>query len=179
MNVHKDNYIYAEEVARKHGSRKPPTTELIGDPYGENHMSQLTKNCVDLGPIERDCSECGERPAAYYISIDLGYMTTDLGNLEYCDECGKEQLERLREQLPDDPPETLTPPPDLSSAARDRAREILNRHYDFPTQRLQYKPCLDELTAVLEFYLRKLAVIQDPRVQEDSLRLNEKGEKDD
>lgn len=68
-------------------------------------MGQLTKSCVDLGPIERDCSECGERPATSYITIDLGYMTTSLGDLEYCDECGKEELNRLREQLPDDQPE--------------------------------------------------------------------------
>jgi hypothetical protein len=55
-----------------------------------------------------------------------------------------------------------------SEQSKQRAREILNRYYDFPTQRLQYKPCLDELTAVLEFYLRKLEVIQEPRVQEES-----------
>jgi hypothetical protein len=36
-----------------------------------------------------------------------------------------------------------------SKQNRERAREILNRYYDFPTQRLEYKSCLDELTTVL------------------------------
>jgi hypothetical protein len=36
-----------------------------------------------------------------------------------------------------------------SEQNRERAREILNRYYDFPTQRLEYKSCLDDLTTVL------------------------------
>jgi hypothetical protein len=36
-----------------------------------------------------------------------------------------------------------------SEQNKQRAREILNRYYDFPAQRLEYKSCLDELTTVL------------------------------
>ena len=61
---------------------------------------RICKDDLDLGPIERNCSECDERPATVYICIDLGFETTSLGNAEYCDECGKEHLERVRELLP-------------------------------------------------------------------------------
>ena len=63
--------------------------------------NQICKEDVDLGPIERNCGECDERPATSYISVDLGYMVTSVGDTEYCDECGKEALERLRELLPE------------------------------------------------------------------------------
>ena len=62
---------------------------------------RLCKDDLDLGPIERNCGECDERPATVYICIDLGYMTTSLGDNEYCEDCGKEELERIRELLPE------------------------------------------------------------------------------
>lgn len=61
----------------------------------------LCKDDVDLGPIERNCCECDERPATCYLSLDLGFMTTSIGQGEYCYECGKEELERIRELLPE------------------------------------------------------------------------------
>lgn len=36
-----------------------------------------------------------------YISVDLGFMTTSIGDGEYCGACGKEELDRIRELLPD------------------------------------------------------------------------------
>jgi hypothetical protein len=61
---------------------------------------RLCKEDVDLGPIERNCGDCDERPATCYISLDLGFMITSVGDGEYCDECGKEELERIRGLLP-------------------------------------------------------------------------------
>lgn len=61
---------------------------------------KLCKEDVDLGPIERNCCECDERPATVYLSLDLGFMTSSIGDGEYCDECGKEEVERIRALLP-------------------------------------------------------------------------------
>lgn len=62
---------------------------------------QFDKSCVDLIPIEQEsCSDC-ERPATHFISIDLGFQTASLGDLRYCEDCGKEVVERWRETLPD------------------------------------------------------------------------------
>ena len=59
------------------------------------------KSCIDLIPVDREpCSDC-EKPATHYICIDLGYQTTSLGDLAYCEECGNEALGRWREQLPE------------------------------------------------------------------------------
>lgn len=62
---------------------------------------RFDKSCVDLTPIEaQPCSDC-ENPATHFLSIDLGFQVSSLGDLVYCEDCGKEMLERWREQLPD------------------------------------------------------------------------------
>lgn len=63
--------------------------------------NQLCKEDVNLGPIQRECSECGDKAATVYICVDLGYMITGLGDAEYCNDCGRGELERLRELLPE------------------------------------------------------------------------------
>lgn len=62
---------------------------------------RLCKEDVDLALIERNCCECDERPATVYISLDLGFQTSSVGDGEYCDECGREEVERIRELLPE------------------------------------------------------------------------------
>jgi hypothetical protein len=69
---------------------------------------RFDKTCIDLMPIEAEpCSDC-DRPATHFLSIDLGFQTSSLGDLAYCEECGKEMLERWREQLPDPPTADVT-----------------------------------------------------------------------
>lgn len=60
----------------------------------------LDRDCLDLIKIDNDCVECGEARGDYYIAIDLGYMVTSLGDGQYCEPCGKDELERARESLP-------------------------------------------------------------------------------
>lgn len=62
---------------------------------------QLCKEDIDFAPISRNCCECDERPAVGYISVDLGFMTSSIGDGEYCLDCGLEEVNRIRELLPE------------------------------------------------------------------------------
>ena len=65
----------------------------------------LDKSSVYLNTFENNCSECDERPATVFIEVDLGFMSCPIGEGRYCDECGKEELSRIQELLPEPPPE--------------------------------------------------------------------------
>lgn len=63
-------------------------------------MGVFDSSCIDLAPIgPLECADCAA-PATHYICIDLGFQTAGLGDSAYCEPCGREILERWREQLP-------------------------------------------------------------------------------
>lgn len=54
-------------------------------------------------PVEL-CEECFERPATHYLQIDLrceGWTTTIGERSGFCEECGKEALERIHATMPE------------------------------------------------------------------------------
>lgn len=65
-----------------------------------DNPTYLTRDEVYLNTYENKCSECDEKPATVFIEVDLGFMTCPVGDGRYCEDCGNEQLERIRELLP-------------------------------------------------------------------------------
>lgn len=65
----------------------------------------------------------------------------------FCNECGYDATDHFR---PRKGPlgEPLNAPPPIQDDL-EVAREILAKHYDYPTQMLDYKPCLDGIVVAL------------------------------
>lgn len=64
---------------------------------------RLDRDDVILTPLEPAmCASCMNTVATHYIRIDLRAVgsETSLGNDVYCESCGKEEADAIRESLP-------------------------------------------------------------------------------